>query len=148
MNTQRRLAADILDTSKHKVKFDPDQLDDIKNAITRRDVQELINDGAIQEKHSNEQSRSRARHTKKQKSKGRQRGTGSIKSSENARRDKKQAWMDKIRSQRSFLSDLKENGRIDNATYRDLYDKAKGGYFRSKRHIKLYLEQNDLFNES
>ncbi len=145
MKTQRRLAADILDTSKKHVKFDPDHLDEIKQAITRRDVSELINDGIIQEKHHDNQSRSRARHTKKQKSKGRQRNTGSVKSSEGARQDQKQAWMNKIRSQRAFIKKLKENDKITNKTYRDLYNKSKGGYFRSKRHIKLYLEQNELF---
>lgn len=145
MKTQRRLAADILDTSKKNVKFDPDHLDDIKQAITRRDVSELINDGIIKERHHDNQSRSRARKTKKQKSKGRQRNTGSIKGSQNARRDKKTEWMNKIRSQRSFIKKLKENNKISNKTYRDLYNKSKGGYFRSKRHIKLYLEQNELF---
>ena len=53
--------------------------------------------------------------------------------------------MNKIRSQRSFIKKLKENNKISNKTYRDLYNKSKGGYFRSKRHIKLYLEQNELF---
>jgi large subunit ribosomal protein L19e len=145
MKTQRRLAADILGVSKKHVKFDPDSLEDIKQAITRRDVKELINDGVIMEKHHDNQSRGRARHTKKQKSKGRQRNTGSVKSGKGARQDQKEAWMNKIRSQRTFIKSLKENDKITNSTYRDLYNKAKGGYFRSKRHIKLYLEQNNLF---
>lgn len=148
MKTQRRLAADILNTSKKNVKFDPEQLDEVQNAITRADIKNLIDRGIITEKHHDNQSRGKARHIKKQKSKGRRRNAGSIKGSQNARRNKKRAWINKIRSQRSFIKQLKTNEAITNKAYRELYRKAKGGYFRSKRHIKLYCEQNNLFQES
>ena len=146
MKTQRRLAADILDTSPKHIKFNPNKLEDVEDAISREDVRQLIDEGTIFEKHHNAQSKAHARHLKKQKSKGRRRGRGSIKSGQNAREPRKKRWMKKIRSQRKLLKQLKQNERIDNKTYRELYNKAKGGYFRSKRHIKLYLEQNELFH--
>jgi ribosomal protein L19E len=36
---------------------------------------------------------------------------------------------------------LKEKKIIDDKLYRELYLKSKGGFFRSKRHIKIYLEE-------
>jgi len=147
MKTQRRLAADILDISPKHIKFDPEQLEQVEDAISRQDIRDLIDEGVITKKHRDHQSRSKAKHKKKQKSKGRRRGKGSIKSGTNARQPRKQTWMNKIRAQRKLLKQLKENNRIENKTYRNMYRKAKGGYFRSKRHIKLYLEQNELFKD-
>ena len=147
MKTQRRLAAELLDISPKHVKFDPENLEQVEDAISRDDIRDLIEQGIVTKKPRDHQSRSKARHKKKQKSKGRRRGKGSIKSGTNARKPKKQAWMNKIRAQRKLLKQLKENNRIENKTYRELYRKAKGGYFRSRRHIKLYLEQNELFKD-
>lgn len=147
MKTQRRLAADILDISPKHIKFDPEHLDEIEDAISRQDIRDLVEQGIISKKHRDHQSRSKARHKKKQKSKGRRRGKGSIKSGQNARKPRKRKWINKIRAQRKLLKQLKENDRIENKTYRDLYRKAKGGYFRSRRHIKLHLEQNELFKD-
>ena len=39
---------------------------------------------------------------------------------------------------------LREKGHVTGPLFRELYLKAKGGYFRSKRHIKLYLEEHNL----
>ena len=55
--------------------------------------------------------------------------------------------MAKIRIQRKFLAEIKEKKLLDSKTYRPLYLKAKGGFFRNKRHIKLYLEEHNLINK-
>ena len=49
--------------------------------------------------------------------------------------------MKKIRVQRSFLKELKEKKIITQKKYSELRAKAKGGFFRSKRHIKIILEK-------
>jgi hypothetical protein len=36
-----------------------------------------------------------------------------------------------------------EKNIITKLAYRELYLKSKGGYFRSRRHIKLYLDEHD-----
>jgi len=144
LTTQKRLAARILKCSKKKIWLDPEQADDIKEAITNIDVKSLIKKKTIKKKNTNYSSRVRARAIKIQKSKGRRKGQGSRKGKKKARSPKKRNWINHIRLQRSLLKELKENNKIENKTYRDLYLKSKGGFFRSKRHLKLYIEEHNL----
>jgi hypothetical protein len=51
--------------------------------------------------------------------------------------------MSLVRVQREFIKLLLSKNIITRQAYRGLYLKSKGGYFRSKRHIKLYLEEHD-----
>lgn len=144
LKVQKRLAAQIFDCSPDRVVFAEDRLDDIKQAITKRDLRLLIGDGAITKKPTNATSKVRARKIKVQKSKGRRKGEGSRKGKFNTHFNSKKTWMNTIRVKRAFLKLLLEKKLIDRKSYRDLYLKSKGGYFRSKRHIKLYLDEHDL----
>jgi large subunit ribosomal protein L19e len=143
LKVQKRLAAQILNCGPGRVAFDDDRLEDIKQAITKRDLKLLIGDGAIIKKPGNFTSRFRARKLAAQKTKGRRDGPGTKKGKFAARFKPKQTWMFKIRVQREFIRLLLEKGIITRLAYRELYLKSKGGYFRSKRHIKLYLEEHD-----
>ena len=144
MKVQKRLAAQILKCSKKKIRVDMEMKEELKESITKKDIRNLVKQGAIYKKKNNETSRGRARSIQKQKSKGKRKGPGSKKGKINSRLSRKDRWMLKIRTQRKFLKDLKMTEQIDNKTYADLYKKAKGGFFRSKRHIKLYLEEHEL----
>jgi len=42
------------------------------------------------------------------------------------------------------LKDLRDKDLVTKKDYHELYLKSKGGFFRSKRHIKLYLEEHRL----
>ena len=44
---------------------------------------------------------------------------------------------EKIRNQRKFLKELKDKKIISKEINTNLRSKAKGGFFRSKRHIKI-----------
>ncbi len=55
--------------------------------------------------------------------------------------------MNRIRSQRRMLKDLRNKGKITRQAYRQVRQKAKGGYFRSRRHIQLYLEGSDALTK-
>jgi large subunit ribosomal protein L19e len=46
-----------------------------------------------------------------------------------------------------MLKELREAGKIDKSTYRKVYKLIKGGMFRSRAHLKLYLEQYGLLKE-
>ncbi len=144
---QRRLAADILKAGSTRVKFDPAKMSDIKEAITREDVKKLIKNGAIYKIQKQGISQYRARKIKIQKSKGRQKGAGSRKGSPFSRLGRKRAWILRVRVQRRFLKDLKQKKLVSSQAYSDVYQKIKGGYFRSRRHIKLYLEERNLFTK-
>jgi len=147
LTVQRRLAAALFKCSEKRVWFDEDRLSDIKEAITKADIKGLVSEGVIRLKPSNSISKGRARHIKRQKAKGLQKGKGSRKGGLRARTPKKTAWMNKVRVQRGFLKEIREKGLIDKSTYQNLYLKSKGGFFRSKRHIKIYMEEHDLFQE-
>ena len=74
-------------------------------------------------------------------------GLGSRKGTANSRSNPKLEWMNRIRKQRELLKILKDKKLISIATFRTICNKAKGGYFRSERHLKLYLNENKLFTE-
>lgn len=139
LNNQKRLAAQILKCSKKRVKLDEDRLSDIKEAITKADIKGLIKDRAINKINAKGVSRGRARKRLEQIRKGRQKGQGSRKGASGARLPAKREWINKVRSQRELLNKLKERKIVDNKFYRELYLKSKGGFFRSRRHIKLYV---------
>ena len=49
--------------------------------------------------------------------------------------------MNRIRPLRRILKSLKGRGILDAQTYRDLYRKAKGNFFRSSAHLKTHIEK-------
>ncbi len=147
LKTQKRLAAQILKCSKKRVWFDPSRLDEIKEGITKFDVRNLIREKAIKEKPVKATSRSRARKRIIQKRKGRLKGPRSRKGKKTARLPKKKNWMSKVRLMRAFLKEVRDKGLITKKDHRVLYLKVKGGFFRSKRHIKLYIEEQGLFKK-
>lgn len=145
LKTQRRLAAQIFKCSAKKVYFDPEKLSSIKEALTSADIRDLINSNAIVKKSPQSQSRVRARKIQVQKRKGLRKGLGSRKGTPKARLNPKETWMIKVRLQRSFIKELKDKKLIAVQTYRQLYLKVKGNYFRNKRHVKEYIEQEKLW---
>lgn len=144
LKLQKRLASDILKCSEKRVWLDPDSTTEIKEAITNQDIRDLINRGIIQEKPEAGVSRGRARYLLQQRRKGRRRGYGKRKGRKTARLSGKKQWMSRVRAQRKFLRELREKELIAPSVYRELYLKSKGGFFRNRRHIKLYLEENEL----
>ncbi len=144
MNSKKILAGKLLKASPSKVIFADDALSDIQKAITRSDMRGLIAIGKVALRRTNEHSRGGARKIAAQKRKGRQSGRGSRKGAKFASVSRKELWMAKIRTQRKFLKELKTKGLLNTSSYRDVYRKSKGGYFRNKRHIKLYLDENKL----
>lgn len=147
LDTQKRIAADILKCSPSRVFFDTELLEEISEAITKEDIRGLIKDGAIMKRQAVGISRSRANKRLEQRRKGRQKGQGSRKGRNTARLPGKERWMAKIRAQRKYLRELRETGVISRSDARVLYRKAKGGQFRSKRHINMYLDENDMRKE-
>jgi len=145
MKLQKRLSATILKCAPSRIKFDSDKLDEIKEAITKADIKGLISRGEIRKVALVGTSRVRARKTASQKRKGRRRGHGSRKGKFNARADSKQVWINKVRAQREVLKRIKDNALISTTDYHTIYAKVKGGFFRSVQHMKMFMEDNNLF---
>jgi len=148
LKIQKKLAASIMKGSKKRVRFNEERLPEIKEAITKYDIKALIADGAITEIPKRGVSRGRARLAHIQRTKGRQRGQGSRKGRKTARSPQKREWINKIRLMRSFLTELKEKELITNKIFRELYLKSKGGFFRSRRHLKIYITENKLVTKN
>jgi len=139
LKSQKRMAAEVLDVGENRVWMDPDQMEKIDEAITRKDIRNLIESGAIEKRDVEGSSKGRSREKKKQKKKGQRKGHGSRKGQKTARKDSKQEWMEKIRAIRKKLKELKEEGEISNDEYWELYDRAKGGYFRDTKHLENHI---------
>jgi len=145
VHVQRRLAASLLKCSPKRVTFNNERLEEIKEAITKTDIRGLIKDGAIIKINKKGISKSRANKRKTQRRKGRQSGMGRRKGSPNTHANTKDVWIAGIRVQREFTRELLAKGLVSVQTAKDLIGKAKGGFFRSRRHIKLYLDEHSLF---
>ncbi len=138
---QKRLAAAVMGVGYHRVWLDPDSSSDISAALTREDINGLIEEGKIKKKQIKGVSRGRARKLHEKRAYGHRKGHGSRNGAKGARRPRKEQWMKKIRALRSRLKELRGNSTIDASTYRKLYRKAKGGEYRSRAHIDAHIDQ-------
>lgn len=141
LGVQKRLAAGILGCSPKKVVFDAGRLSEIKEAITKSDLRNLIGQGAIRKLPARGISRARTRIAQGQKRKDKRKGQGSRKGAAGARTGRKSVWVRKVRLQRRYLGGLRERGMISQPDFIGLYKKVKGGFFRSRRHLELYLTE-------
>ena len=144
LQLQKRLAGSVLKAAPKRVRFDPSRLHDIKAAITKADIKTLVTEGIIHAIPVRGVSRSRARKIAKQRAKGLRKGPGSREGKATARMPAKESWMNKIRAQRTFLKELKQKKIVTTEAFKTLYAKSKGGYFRSVRHIKIYMNEQNL----
>ena len=139
LKNQRRMAAEVMDVGKNRIKIDPDETEKVEEAITRQDIRNLIESGAIQKRDIKGTSRGRAREKRQQKAKGQQKGHGSRKGKKTARKDSKKKWMEQIRAIRKRLKEMKEEEEVSKDEYWDLYDMAKGGFFRDVNHLENHV---------
>ena len=144
LKAQKRMAAQILKCGENRVYFDPYLIEDIRMAITREDIRNLIKEGVILKKYEQGISKYRKNVRHERKKKGRARGLGKRKGKRTARTPKKKAWMRKIRPQRRELKKLRDRKLITTATYRKLYKNAKGGMFQSVAQMNRHIKEKEL----
>ncbi|VVC01270.1 50S ribosomal protein L19e [uncultured archaeon] len=147
-NTIRRLASSIMGIGENKIRFDPEQMPRINEALTRDDVRGLIGEGIIYALPLRGVSRAGARARATQKRKGRLSGHGNRKGTFKARSDSKAAWMAKVRSQRKALRQLRADGHIEQTSARKIYTMIKGNAFRGKAVLMTYLKENKHLSEA
>jgi len=147
LRNKRRMISSSKGVGLKRIKFESSALDEIKNAITKSDSRGLIKRGVIVIKKKKGSSRARARKKIVQKRKGRQKGKGSRKGKRTARLPRKRSWINKIRAQRNLLKELRSKEIITKKVFNTVYKKTKGGFFRSRRHIRTYLGEHNLISE-
>ena len=147
LRNQRRMASTILKCGEHRVWMDSDRIDEIAKAVTRNDVKMLVKGGAITSRQIQGISSGRDKYQQKQKEKGRRKGHGSRRGAKYARQPRKDRWIRTIRPIRSYLKQLRDEKAIDAHMYRKYYQKAKGGEFRSRQHLKSHLISDGIIKE-
>lgn len=147
LRSQRRLAAKILKVGVERVWIDPNRVEDVEAAITREEIRKLIHEGVIKPLKEKGVSRARAKLIHEKKKKGLRRGLGSRSGTAKARVSKKEAWMNKVRTLRKRLRELKAEKIITETTYRKLYTMVKSGEFASVADMERYIKAHDLWRK-
>jgi large subunit ribosomal protein L19e len=140
LKTKRHLVSRILGVGADRIKFDPEYLDDVADAITRDNIRSLITAGSIQIKPFKGTSKGRAHFKKSQKGK---RGTkqGSKKGRKGSRVGKKEVYVKRIRAMRHQLKVSKSRKEIVNNIYWKLYKQISGNQIRNLAHLRTLIEE-------
>jgi large subunit ribosomal protein L19e len=129
LSNKKELASKVLKVGKNKIFFVEENLPEIKEAITRQDIVDLHEAGAIQIKEV-----SGRKTVKKRKHRRR---VGKVKQKPNNR---KQEYVIITRKLRKFIKHLLKTGSMDRETYRNTRKQIRARKFKSKRHLKEHLE--------
>lgn len=131
----KRMASEILNVGQSKIWVDDTQFKKTAEAMTRDDVRNLIRERIIRKRRENQQSRGRARILRAKKRVGRKSGPGKRTGTKKARTKPKKQWMNKVRSLRKKLAEMK-NKKTLTKNYRKVYRQIKGNVFRGKKHLE------------
>ncbi len=136
LSLQKRVASQLMKVGITKVWMDPERREEISKAITKVDIRKMISHGYIKTR--------RGKLKFPEKNDRGKIGPGRMKGKKHSRYSKKRKWINTIRPLRRMLKDLLISEKINRQMYRNTYRLLKGGTFRSRAHLKLYLEQNGV----
>lgn len=133
LDRKKLLAVNALGVGKKRILFSNASLGEIKEAITRQDIRDLLAAGAITIK----QAKGKASLGRKA-GKGRKRGAGKIRKKVNKR---KKNYVKLTRKLRKYLKEQKKQGRVGLKTYGSIRRRIKAKMFRDMRHLQEYIKQ-------
>ncbi len=122
---KKELASKTLKVGKEKIQFDKDRLDEIKEAITKQDIRDLKESGAISIKEPSGRKKQVKRKTRRR--------VGKIKVKVKKR---KQEYVKLVRKLRQYLKELKKQDKITGEDYREKRKKIRNKVYKSKRNLK------------
>ncbi len=135
LRQQRRLAASILNVGKGRVWMDPNEVNEIALANSRKAVRKLIKDNFIFKKKIAMHSRQRARLRKEERRLGRHTGLGKRRGCSDGRMPQKILWIRRQRTLRRLLKKYREAKKFDKHLYHQLYLDCKAARYNSKRNL-------------
>ncbi|MBT3404835.1 hypothetical protein HN832_02110 [archaeon] len=127
LRKKKELTARTLNVGKARINFVEARLEEIKEAITKQDIRDLLKDGAILIK--NVQGR------KKIKTKVK-RSTGNIRKKVN---DRKKKYVIMTRKLRAYVNELKKQKALNIEEVNEIRKRIRNKMFRSKANLKEYI---------
>ena len=129
MNLKKKkiLAVKTLGIGKNRVVFLKSRLAEIKEAITKQDIRDLKNDGAILIKEIK---------GKRKKESIRKRSPGNIRKKINKR---KKEYVSITKKLRKYTAEMKKQKKISKEENKEIRKKIRNRTFKSKTHLKNYL---------
>lgn len=141
LRLQRRLASSILGIGKQRVWMDPNEVNEIALANSRKAVVKLIKDSFIIKKKVQMHSRQRARLRAEEKRKGRHTGLGKRRGTASVRMPQKVLWVRRQRTLRRLLVKYRDAKKIDKHLYHELYLACKASQYKSKKNLADAIEK-------
>lgn len=129
LNKKKELAAKALKVGKDRISFVDARLEDIKEAITKQDIKDLKEEGAIIVKEVKGRK-------KKINTKRKRRSIGNIRKKVNTR---KRDYVIITRKLRRYVRELKEQGKLSGDEVKDIRKRIRNKEFKSKAHMKQLL---------
>ena len=130
LKTKKQLAARVLGVGTDRVMFDVTRLEEIKEALTRQDIKDLIKSRAIMKKEIGGRRKVERRKTRRRE--------GKIKKKVNIRKRK---YVLLTRKLRKTIKDLKKAGTLSKEKYLKLKKEIKSKMFRSRAHLMEAVKQ-------
>ena len=121
--------------------MDPNEVNEIALANSRKAVVKLIKDSFIIKKKIKMHSRQRARLRNEERRAGRHTGLGKRKGVAEARMPTKILWMRRQRVLRRLLKKYREAKKIDRHLYHELYLACKASQYKSKKNLADAIEK-------
>ena len=128
LSKKKKLAGRTFGVGKKRIVFVESRLDEIKDAITKQDIRDLYNEGAIIIKE---------RGGRKRVVKKINRSKGNIRKKVKKR---KREYIILTRKLRRYISDLKKQEKISNRDLKDIRKKIRNKTFKNKMQLKEQIE--------
>ena len=128
LSKKKSLAARTLGVGEGRIRFNVKNIDEIKEAITKQDIRDLVSNKAI---FVNE---IRGKKAKKPRKRAR---AGSIRMRPNNR---KREYIILTRKLRAYLSEIRKHETINKEEFLTLRKGVRSKIFRSKAHLKEYIQ--------
>jgi large subunit ribosomal protein L19e len=130
LDKKKDLAVRTLKVGKGRIVFNANRMDDIKEAITKQDIKDLVQDNAITIKQIKGSKKKAIRKTRRR--------SGSVRKKVNTR---KQDYVKQTRKLRSYLSTLKKQNIITPELFTELRKEIRARTFRSLSQMKDKIKE-------
>lgn len=130
LNKKKSLASRTLGIGKTRIVFNINNLNEIKEAITKQDIRDLVANGAIIIKSPKGRKKIVKRNLRRR--------MGSVRKKV---KTGKQDYVKRIRKLRSYLKELKSHDKVSGEKYWKIRKELKASTHKTKHHIKERISQ-------